>query len=504
MAATSRIPTLSELRASDYSYFGQLGSYLQKISPKAQSALEELAEDVTRPGGADWEGMAADAAVAQAQADLVKARTSMWSWDEVAASTQQWQEQLEAGTRSALDAVDDAEADGFEVGEDYSVTDTYDAETEEEYDERLEEAEAHAGLIGHRVSTLVANESLINGQLRAMSAGWGTLNFKEDGGGGQPGGGDPTEHNPQIVDPATDPVQEKQDGSPYDLGVTIPGTGILITGDPETGRPQLHIPGTKWNGDNPLPTPEGYRPLPTGTAVGPNGQLYAFYSIKKYGKSTDPQSFIGPDSHVQNLADPAHDLGPLKGFDLSGNSVGISQASGVYDPKTQRMMIVGNIGPDGKRALWQSDPIKPTDLPNAWMNNMHEVNAFNNLGPGNRENQIIALPKGGYLLTSANDVNTPGGPPPPPVVGVTAATPDGLLTATPHNLTPPTISAPPNAPPAPYGPTVTDVKILPNGQEQVTMRVSTWPFPQGWQPPPDGSGPPYHPRTYTTTFDIDP
>jgi hypothetical protein len=151
MPATPRFATLSQLRASDYSYFGQLGSYLQQISPKAQSALEELAEDVAHPGGADWEGVAADAAIAQAQSDVVTARTSMWSWDDVAASTQRWQEELEAGTRTALDAVDDAERDGFEVGEDYSVTDTYDAETDEEYDERLEEAEAHAGLIGHRV-----------------------------------------------------------------------------------------------------------------------------------------------------------------------------------------------------------------------------------------------------------------------------------------------------------------------------------------------------------------
>jgi hypothetical protein len=504
MAATSRIPTLSQLRASDYSYFGQLGSYLQEISPKAQSALEELAEDVTRPGGADWEGMAADAAIAQAQSDVVKARTSTWSWDEVAASTQQWQEQLEAGTRSALDAVDDAEADGFEVGEDYSVTDTYDAETEEEYEERLEEAEAHAGLISHRVSTLVANESLINGQLRAMSAGWGTLDFKQDG-GGQPGDGNPNEHDPQIVDPATDPVQENQAGSPYDLGVTIPGTGILITGDPHDGRPQLHIPGTKWNGDNPFPTLPDERPLPTGTAVGPNGQLYAFYSIKRYGTSTDPKSYIGPNSHVQNLADPAHDLGPLQGFLPSGAPVGISQASGVYDPKTQRMMIVGNIGPDGKRALWQSDPIKATDGPNAWMNSLHEVNTFNNLGPGDRENQIIALPKGGYLLTSASNFN-PANPTVPPVVGVTAATPGGLLTATPHNLAPTTISSTGNLPAVPYGPTVTDVKILPNGQEQVTMRISTWPTPEGWHPPPENpkAGPPYFPRTYTTTFDINP
>jgi hypothetical protein len=498
MPATPRFPTLSQLRASDYSYFGQLGSYLQQISPKAQSALEELADDVARPGGADWEGAAADAAIAQAQSDVVTARTSMWSWDDVAASTQRWQEELEAGTRTALDAVDDAERDGFEVGEDYSVTDTYEAETDEEYDERLEEAEAHAGLIGHRVSTLVANESLINGRLRAMSAGWGTLNFKEGGGdGGQPGDGDPNEHDPHIVGPGTDPVEENQSGNPYDLGVTIPGTGILITGDPKTGRPQLHIPGTKWNGDNPFPTLKDERPLPTGTAVGKDGHLYAFYSIKGYGPGNEPKDFIAPESHVQDLADPTHDLGPLQGISLTGSKVGISQASGVYDPKTNRMMIVGNIGPDGQRALWQSDPIKPTDSPNAWMNNMHEVNAFNNLGPGNRENQITALPKGGYLLTSASNGQQ--------VVGVTAATPQGLLNAQSQPLTGPgLITSPGNQPAFPYGPTVTNVDILPNGQEQVTMRVSTWPTPEGWPTGDNAPKVPYHPHTYTTTFDIDP
>jgi len=497
MPATQRWPTLSQLRASDYSYFAQLGSYLQKISPKAQTALEGLADDVTRPGGVHWEGAAANAAIAQAQADVVTARTVMWSWDDVAASTQRWQEQLEAGTRTALDAVDDAEADGFEVGEDYSVTDTYEAETEEEYDERLEEAEAHAGLIGHRVSTLVGNEALINGQLRAMSAGWGALDFKQSGGdGGRPGDGDPNEHDPRIEGPGTDPVQEKQKGSPYDLGVTIPGTGILITGDPHDGRPQLHIPGTPWDGDNPFPTLKGERPLPTGTAVGKDGHLYAFYSIKPYGDGTDPKDFIAGESHVQDLGDPTHDLGALYGFLPSGQQVGISQASGVYDPKSNRMVIVGNVGPNGQRALWQSDPIQPGDSPNAWMNNMHQVGTFNNLGAGDRENQIIALPKGGYLLTSATNGQ--------PIVGVAAATPQGLLNASAVPLTAPQISSPGNVPAFPYGPTVTTVQVLPNGQEQVTMRMSIWPTPEGWPTGPGAPKVPYFPQTYTNTFNIDP
>jgi hypothetical protein len=495
MAATSRFPTLSQLRASDYSYFGQLGSYLQKISPKTQQALEQFTQDVQHPGGVPWEGKAATAAITQAGSDLSTTRPFTWSWDDVASNTQRWEDELEAGTRTALDAVADAERDGFEVGEDYTVSDTYDAETEEEYEERLEQAEAHAGLIGHRVTMLVGNETRIDGQMRAMSAGWGTLNFKESPGGGPDD--DPTQHDPTIAGPGTDPTQEPQDGSPSDLGVTIPGTGILITGDPETGHPQLHIPGTKWNGDNPFPVPDGQRPLPTGTAVGPDGQQYAFYSIKPYGQGAQPKDFIAPESHVQNLADPTHDLGPLQGTLLNSTQrVGISQASGVYDPKTNRMMIVGNVGADGQRALWQSDPIKPGDAPNAWMNSMHQTGTFGNVGAGDRENQIVSLPKGGYLLTSASNGQ--------PVVGLTSATPEGLLGATPQSLTPATLPSAGNLPAVPYGPTVTKIDILPNGQEQVTLRTSTWPTPEGWPTGQDAPPAPYHPRTYTSTFDINP
>jgi hypothetical protein len=496
MSATSRFPTLSQLKASDYSYFGRLGGYLHSISPKVQAAVEQLAQDVQRPGGIEWEGRAANAAIAAAGADVATARPFTWSWEDVAGSTQRWQDELEAGTRTALDAVDDAERDGFEVGEDYTVTDTYEAETDEEYEQRLAQAEAHAGLIGHRVTMLVGNESRINGELKAMSAGWGSLNFKESPGDGL--GDDPTQHEPTIAGPGTDPTQEHQDGPPYDLGVTIPGTGILITGDPETGHPQLRIPGTKWNGDNPFPVPDGQRPLPTGTAVGPNGQQYAFYSIKPYGPGAAPSDFIAPESHVQNLADPTQDLGVLRGTLLNSNQlVGISQASGVYDPKTNRMVLVGNIGADGQRALWQSDPIRPGDAPNAWMNNVHQTGTFTNVGAGDRENQIVALPKGGYLLTSASNGQS--------VVGVTAATPEGLLNAPSQSLTPATIPSGPGIQPGvPYGPTVTKIDVLPNGQEQVTLRTSTWPSPEGWPTGPGAPPPPYHPRTYTSTFDVNP
>jgi hypothetical protein len=304
-------------------------------------------------------------------------------------------------------------------------------------------------------------------------------------------------HNPPIEGPGSPPVPENQDGSPYDLGATIPGTGIVITGDPETGHPRLHIPGQP-DVDNPFPVDEGFRALPTGTAVGPDGQQYAFYSVLPYGPGTSPDNFIAPESRVQNLADPATDLGPLMGTTIgSDTKVGISQASGVYDQASGTMIIVGNVGQDGQRAMWQSAPVAAGDPPNAWMNSLHEVGTFNNLGAANRENQIVSLPQGGYLLTSASD----GGH----VAGVTAGSPQGLLQAPSQDLTGPGfIPSPGNQPAVPYGPSIVNIETLPNGQEQVTMRVSTWPTPEGWPVGPDAPPVPYHPRTYTTTFNVNP
>jgi hypothetical protein len=47
--------------------------------------LEQLAEDVKRPGGVDWEGEAAEKAIAREGLDVVKARPYIWGWDDVTA-----------------------------------------------------------------------------------------------------------------------------------------------------------------------------------------------------------------------------------------------------------------------------------------------------------------------------------------------------------------------------------------------------------------------------------
>jgi hypothetical protein len=205
-------PTLSQLRGADYSYFGQLAGYLEKISPQVQNALADLAENVKRPGGVEWEGEAGDAAIAQAQADLITARPVIWSWDDVAASARRWQDELQAGTRTVLDAVDDAQRDGFTVNEDYRASSTRRAATEAEFAQRAAAANAHSAYIRHHVATLVGNESRINSELKTMTAGWGTLTFPQSGGGA---------HAPLPLDPTTSPTPEPAQCKPEDQAKLI-------------------------------------------------------------------------------------------------------------------------------------------------------------------------------------------------------------------------------------------------------------------------------------------
>lgn len=268
----------------------------------------------------------------------------------------------------------------------------------------------------------------------------------------------------KIDGPATPPTLEGQNTRDQDdLDLSIPGTGIVLGGDGKHGYPQIHIPGV-YDGNNPLPVPKDSRPIPTGTAVGPDGELYAFYAIVPYyNPDGSPNfNFTSPDTVVVDLAHPDTPL-----FTLHG----ISQASGAYDAQSGRMIIMGNT-PSGDRALWQSDPVGQNA---AWNTTLQPLGTFCGAMNGNRESQIVALPKGGLLAVGVGNYT--------PIVSVTATTPQGLLTAAPAALV--TWKMLPGA----YGPTITDIKEV-NGKEVITLRVSTF------------GGNQYDPHTYKSTFTV--
>nr|WP_082959607.1 hypothetical protein [Mycobacterium sp. E2462] len=280
---------------------------------------------------------------------------------------------------------------------------------------------------------------------------------------------------PRIDGPASPPLLEGQNTKDQDdLDLSIPGTGIALGGDGAHGSPNILVPpdgeAPGVNGPNPLPHPPGTRPLPTGTAVGPNGEKYGFYGfVPLKGPDGQPNThFSVPDTVVVDLAHPDKVLYTLHG---------ISQASGVFDPNTGKMIIMGNTA-DGQRGLWESAPVKQNG---SWGNTLQSKGTFNGELNGNRESQITALPGNkGFMVV--------GGAANKPIVGAVASTPEGLLNAPTQTL----VGQMPDTQ-IPYGPTITDIRQE-GGKNVVTMRVSTYGLGVGV----------YDPKTYTTIFTVTP
>jgi hypothetical protein len=261
------------------------------------------------------------------------------------------------------------------------------------------------------------------------------------------------------IGPASIPERESPNtGQQDDLDASIPGTGIALGGDGKTDYPRITVPGV-YEGRNPLTVPDGYRPLPTGTALGPNGEHYGLYSVVAYSSP----GFTTPDTTIVDLADPGVAVGVLEG---------VSQGSAAYDPASTRMLVLGNdaVG----RALWVSKPVKWLCW-RTWWQTLGQPRYFTGRMQGLREAQIVALPGGGFLVVAAADNQ--------PVVGIAASSAAGLLAATPSWLVGPDVFGGM----FPYGPTVTELTETAGGVA-VAMRVSTF-----------GDGG-YDPHTYLTRF----
>lgn len=268
-------------------------------------------------------------------------------------------------------------------------------------------------------------------------------------------------------------------GEQDDLELTIAGTGIALGGDGASTYPYIYIPSglsiTAFPAaSNPLTgVPSGFRPIPTGTAIDAAGRYIAFYSVVTYTGG----AYISNNSTVVDLANPS---GPV--YTLTN----MCQVSGCYNSANSTMNLVGNMSPSAgaQRYLFVVPIICPT-CPSFWKSAASTnvcAYPFRSDGRGmngDRENQIVALPGGGFLLVAAADNQ--------PVTTAAADTPGGLLNA-PATVLLTDTQFPSNQ--YPYGPTVTAMSQ--NGAvTTVTVQVST-----------GGPGDTYAPVLWTSQFTV--
>ncbi|WP_133258955.1 hypothetical protein [Mycolicibacter senuensis] len=194
-ALPAGFPTLPQVRSATFDHLSSFADWCEKVSAKAQSGFAEIAQQVRTPGGVEWEGAGADGAIHQADADVMKLRSWGWAHGDAAAVTRRGQQTLEASKQLVLDAVDDAERDGFVVSGHYQVVDTRPVYTEEQLAERQGQAEAHASFIRHRVANLVAEDAALTSRLETATADFGNLRFNES-----PKASDQRNRGVQLVD----------------------------------------------------------------------------------------------------------------------------------------------------------------------------------------------------------------------------------------------------------------------------------------------------------------
>jgi hypothetical protein len=117
-------PSLSQILGWDTEHLYRAATDWVSTAEHWENSFTSVYRGTLSPGGTVWEGVAAEAAQERTFADLVKVRGLSDTLQEAAAIARRGADQLDYLKRQTLDAIYDARAAGFSVGEDLSVSDT--------------------------------------------------------------------------------------------------------------------------------------------------------------------------------------------------------------------------------------------------------------------------------------------------------------------------------------------------------------------------------------------
>ncbi len=228
--------------------------------------------------------------------------------------------------------------------------------------------------------------------------------------------------------------------------------GKTATGNPVRVAPPANNPDGS-------PRDPSSRLLPTGKADLGGGQDLVFASQTPSPGSSE---FVSNFTWAYNAANPNAAPTAING---------ISQLSGAATPDGQ-MLAVGNIGTDGPRHAW----LTPKTGSDGWLDPTKWTDLGQIAGGGGRENQVFALPGGGYGLLDSGGLNN--------AVGIKVGqTPQQLVSGemipliNNGNANPlpndPFLSSAANQLLQPYGPEV--LSVVPNGNgSTLTFLASQW------------------------------
>ena len=490
------MPTRSQLEAWTTAHLEQAASTWDQ---RAQLIGQQYDKAMSALNGIRWNGAAADQARDRLYRDLVDMRRAEDLLHQAAQTARNGANGIASAKQAALGAIGNAEFLLFRVSNDLRVTDRLPGIFSPFLWLRQLQAQALESDIRAKALQVAATDEDVGNALKKVSDSLRDFTFNGPGpvpdNTNQPGG-------PTITGPAG-PLQFEQDK--YDLQVGFAdGKGPTFGGDPQTHdkdwNPVDHVPRDPDSEKAEHQPPDGTRSIPTGTAIGPNGERYGFFSYPNGDVRAGENPYSTP-GEAWDFSDPNNPkpLGPVTYPGPDGKPLPIYQPSGAYDKSTGKMLVVGNTtNKDGKieRVLFESDPVKPGDPKDQWLHTLHSSGTIQGL-PGARENQLVALEGGGFALVGSDNVDR-SDPSRQAVSAVTASSAEGLKTAVPTTIVAGAPAVDNHGASAPYGPSIVGTTYDPvTGRETIDLRVSTWDGVNAKNQPL-----PYDPRTYTTNFTV--
>jgi len=169
----------SQIETWDTTHLEQAATRWRTTATEIEEHFEQLRQHVVAPGGTEWEGDAKDAALDRATRNLNTVRAAGDIARSAADQAENSTADINAAKRDALQAISDAEADGFEVTEDLAVRDTRRVDVST-MAARYTAAREHTDDISWRADQLVQTDSLAGRRLTEKATELNGIRFDDE------------------------------------------------------------------------------------------------------------------------------------------------------------------------------------------------------------------------------------------------------------------------------------------------------------------------------------
>jgi hypothetical protein len=178
MAATG-LPSLSQIQSWDTEHLDAAATQWTTTAQTWENAFTAVHQEAQAPGGTAWNGEAAEAAILRTGTDRLKVLGAVDSLHSAATAARTGASELQVARQLAIGAVSQAEASGFAVGEDLSVTSQYTGGPPAVQAARRAQAQTLAADIRSRAAALAALDQQVACQITTAAAGVNGIEFDD-------------------------------------------------------------------------------------------------------------------------------------------------------------------------------------------------------------------------------------------------------------------------------------------------------------------------------------